>query len=31
MMRETLGNILRLHQNIKKPEKQYRIEQYGLK
>ena len=31
MMRETLGNILRLHQNSKQPEKQYRIEQYGLK
>ena len=31
MMRETLGNILRLHQNVSKPQKEYRIEQYGLK
>ncbi len=31
MMRETLGNILRLHSASGKDKKAYRIEQYGLK
>jgi acetyl-CoA carboxylase carboxyl transferase subunit beta len=31
MMRETLGNILRLHSSSCKDKKAYRIEQYGLK